>query len=79
LQPLLSCAARVTHISINAGAFETTLRDIETLLPTIQLYELTLAYLAFDAGGLASTVSGGTSGALFVHIHIVLNFCAPPA
>ena len=60
--PLLSCAARVTHILINAGAFETTLRDIETLVPTIQVYELIVAYLAFDAAAAVGTASAGTSG-----------------
>jgi len=43
--------------------------------------KLIFVYLAFDAGGIAGTVPGGTSGehALFVYIHFVLNFCAPPA
>jgi hypothetical protein len=50
-------------------------------LPSTKFMKLIFAYLAFDAAATAGMASGGTSGehALFVDIHVVLNFCAPPA
>jgi hypothetical protein len=47
----------------------------------IRFSEITLFYLAFDAGGAADTVSGATAGdqGFFVCVRAVLHLCAPPA
>jgi hypothetical protein len=77
LGKLLCCPGRVRKASIQVD----TLTLDQVFPPSARFMKLIFVYLVFDAGGVAGTVSGGTSGehALFVHTHVVLNFYAPPA